>query len=251
LHPWTERRREWEGGGAGRARRVLAALASAALLAAAGAAPRSTLGAQEPSVLERLNLDRLQLAALGVGSGVVRPAQLVTTNVFELHSDYGPIAERWHVVFTATYWESHYQSHVVAEFARQIERSTTPPSTVVPSEVSVSDIALGAEGRWKPRPTSFFRPYLGLGLAAHVINTEGALIDGTFVENALDYITAGVSGSTGIDVQLFEHLTIGAQARYDLLSGLRFGSARLTATYVFDARPRRPVPAAPAPEAEQ
>ena len=150
-----------------------------------------------------------------------------------------------------SYWESRYQDNVVQGFVEQIRKSTSPPSQVLPSEVSVSDIALGAEGRWKPRPSSFLRPYLAFGLAAHVINTEGELIDGTFVENALDYITAGVSGSTGIDVQLLEHFTLGAQARYDLLSGIRFGSVRLTATYVFDATPRRPVSAPPAPETEQ
>ena len=231
-----------------------ARLALPALVAFAGSVATALvapLGAQEGSVLERLNLDRLQLAALGVASGAVRPAQLVTTNVFELHSDYGAIAENWHVVFTVSYWESRYQDNVVQSFVEQIRKSTNPPSQVLPSEVSVSDIALGAEGRWKPRPSSFLRPYLGLGFAAHVINTEGELIDDTFVENALDYITAGVSGSTGIDVQLLEHLTLGAQARYDLLSGIRFGSVRLTATYVFDATPRRPVSAPPAPESEQ
>ena len=245
MPQWTEGR--WWRGGATR-------LAFPALVALPGFASPALVepaGAQEGSVLERLNLDRLQLAALGIGSGAVRPAQLVTTNVFELHSDYGAIAENWHVVFTVSYWESRYQDNVVQGFVEQIRKSTNPPSQVLPSEVSVSDIALGAEGRWKPRPSSFLRPYLGLGLAAHVINTEGDLIDGTFVENALDYITAGVSGSTGIDVQLLEHFTLGAQARYDLLSGIRFGSVRLTATYVFDATPRRPVSAPPAPESEQ
>jgi hypothetical protein len=175
----------------------------------------------------------------------------MTTEVYELHADYGAIAGNWNVAFTTSFWQSRYQASVVEAFARQIEQSTNPPSTVVPSEVSVSDIALGAEGRWQPRPTSFFRPYLGLGMAAHVINTEGELIDGTFIENALDYITAGVSGSAGVDVQLLEHFTVGGQARYDLLSGIRFGSARLTATYIFDSRPRRPVSARPAPEADE
>ena len=36
--------------------------------------PVRPLVAQEGSVLERLNLDRLQLAALGIGSGAVRAA---------------------------------------------------------------------------------------------------------------------------------------------------------------------------------
>jgi outer membrane protein W len=222
----------------------------AALATLAASVPRP-LAAQAGTFLERLNLDRLQLTALGAGAGVVRPAQLETTEVYELHSDYGTIAGNWNVAFTTSFWQTRYQSSVVAAFARQIEQSTNPPSIVVPSEVTVSDIALGAEGRWRPRPTSFLRPYLGIGMAAHVINTEGELIDGTFIENALDYITGGVSGSAGVDVQLFEHFTVGGQARYDLLSGIRFGSARLTATYIFDSRPRRPASPAPAPEAGQ
>ena len=219
--------RRWCGG---------AALAGLAAALSGGARPAH---AQTGTFLERLNLDRLQLAALGVAGGAVRPAQLEPSSVYEVHADYGAIAERWHIVFTASFWQSRYQDHVVQAFADSIERSTDPPSEVVPSRVTVSDIALGAEGRWHPRPSSFLRPYLGLGLAAHVINTEGRLIDGTFVENALDYITAGVSGTAGMDMQLLENVRVGAQARYDLLSGIRFGSLRLTATYVFDPTPTR------------
>jgi hypothetical protein len=52
------------------------------------------------------------------------------------------------------------------------------------------------------------------------------------VERALDNITAGVTTSLGVDLVLIRQLSIGMQARYDLLSGARFGSLRAVGTYL-------------------
>jgi outer membrane protein W len=89
----------------------------------------------------------------------------------------------------------------------------------------------------------WLRPYLGGGIAAHVVNAEGRAISGTFVERALDNITAGVLGTAGVDAVVFQHVSLGMQARYDLLSGTRFGSLRLVGSYIFTPVRRPGIPA--------
>ena len=204
-------------------------------------APARSLAAQEPeadrgSLFERLNLDRLRLTQFGGSAGVVKPSQIESTQLFELHADYGEITPGWRITFTTTYWGSRFSEKTVKRFTNTLRGSINDPTgdySINGGKISVSDIAFGTDLRYFPRPNATFRPYAGAGLAAHVLNAEGKIIAGTFVERALDNITAGVAGLTGIDIHVLEHLSLGAQARFDLLSGSRFAAIRLGGSYIF------------------
>jgi hypothetical protein len=204
------------------------------------AAPRP---ADAQGLFERLNLDRLRLTAMGGSYGAINPSQMEPTQAYSIHADYGEIAERWRVVFTVTYWGSHYRENVVRGFADTLRRSVNDPegnAELIASGVAVSDIAVGGDVRWmSPMRFVRFKPYLGGNLSFHVLNAEGKLIQGTFMEQALDNIATGIAGVAGMDIVVFSHLSVGAQARYDLLSGIRYSSLRLAGTYLFDRAPLR------------
>jgi hypothetical protein len=219
--------------------------AALALLLAQPRAAAAQAGGTTESLFERFGLDRLRLTAVGVGGGVVKPTQMEGTEAYAVHADYGEIAPRWRVVFSATYWGSRLTDKAVQAFADTLRRSVTDPTgdfTVDLGRVTVQDIALDMDLRWAPRREARFRPYVSGGVGAHVLNAEGRAISGTFVERALDNITTGVTTSAGVDLVLIPQLSIGMQARYDLLSGARFGSLRAVGSYLL--RPRA-TPAAP------
>ena len=198
------------------------------------------LGAQErPGLFERLNLDKLKLAALGTSVGPVAPTGTEPTVAYSLHADYGEISPNWRVVFTATYWDSRYQADVVKRLENKLRESildTTRTAVFAVGRIKVSDIAVGGDLRWTPR-AGVIRPYVGGGILFHVVNVEGKAIQGTFVESALDNIAAGFSAVSGVDVTFARHLGVGVQARYDLTSGVRYGSLRAVGTYYFDTAP--------------
>ncbi|GAC1651057.1 MAG: hypothetical protein NVS4B3_10940 [Gemmatimonadaceae bacterium] len=202
------------------------------------AAPVTPLRGQE-TAFERLGLDRLRLTSLGAGAGMVKPVQVVGTQAYSLFADYGEIIPHWRVVFTATYWGSRFTDATVRAFADSLQKNalidTSGRARVDPGRVSISDIALGADMRWSPPWPPAFRPYVGGGLTAHVLNAEGKLINGTFVERALDSIAAGFSALTGVQTAIGRHIIVDVQARYDLVSGIRYGSARAGLSYLFDA----------------
>lgn len=210
-------------------RRSLGALVVCALVPA-------TAWAQE-SLFERLGLDRLRLTSIGVGYGPARPSKVEATHSFALQVDYGEIAPRWHVVFGASYWESNFKESVVRGFEEQLERTITDPSgddVIDIGRIRVSDVALEMEVRYVPaRLNSVIKPYLGFGLGAHAIDAESPFIQGTFVESALDNISTGVTGVAGTDLMLGGRFSIGVQARYTLLSTLRYGTLRGLASYHF------------------
>lgn len=221
-------------------RRCGSAIVAAALLVARGTSAHAQV---QGSLFERLNLDRLRLTALGVGVGVVKPSRLQGTNAYSLYSDYGEIVPRWSVVFGATYWKSEYKKNYLEEFADTVEKSLLPDTVSLEiGRVTLSDIALSTDLRWSPfAGATALRPYVGGSLGVHVLNAEGGLIRGTFIESALDNITAGIGGVAGLDILLFKRILVGGQVRYDLLTGARFGSARVVGSYLFSS-PRRVEP---------
>ena len=224
------RSREWS-------LRLLAILVSLTVLLATPCA------AQGQGTFERLNLDRLRLTGLGASYGSVEPSQMGDTQAYSIHADYGEITDRWRIVFTAMFWNTRYNDDVVQEFADSLARAIEDPEAnarLVASGISVTDIAIGGDIRWAP-PVRFvrLRPYLGGNLSFHVLNAEGPLVNGTFVERSLDNIATGIAGVGGLDIVIFSHLSLGGQARYDLLSGLQYSSLRLVGTYLFDAAPLR------------
>jgi len=229
------------------ARQAGARLAGALLGLALVAGAAADAGAQqEPqaqgTLIERLNLDKLRLSAIGVSGGAVKPTQMEGTEAYALHADYGEIAPGWRVVFSATYWGSRLTDETMQRFADSLRKSVVDPTQdfeVDLGRISVSDVALDMDLRWLPRrfASTALRPYASGGVGAHVINAEGKAISGTFVERALDNITAGIAVSTGVDLVFFNKLSVGMQARFDLLSGARFGSIRAVGSYLVRPNP--------------
>ena len=204
-----------------------------------GIAASPAAAQDRPGLFERLNLDKLKLTAFGASMGPVAPTSIVPTVSVSLHADYGEIAPKWRVVFSATYWGSRYRDEVVDRLESKLRErvvDTTQTARFALGGISVSDIAVGGDLRWSPR-TSGLRPYIGGGALAHVVNAEGKAIQGTLIENALDNIALGFGAVTGVDVTFARHLGIGLQGRFDLTSGVRYGSLRAVGTYYFDTAP--------------
>ena len=204
-----------------------------------------TLGVLAPSVraqslFERLNLDRLRLTALGASIGPVRASRAEQAQAYGVYADYGYIARSWRVVFSGTYWGSRFRDEFVETLETRLRERIIDPSgddTLDLGRINVSDIALEVDLRYTPRPNALLRPYVGGGLGAHMINAESPFINDTFVESALDNISAGLAAFAGVDTEPAGRISFGLQARMNLLSNLRFWSGRAIVTYFFGNQP--------------
>lgn len=204
---------------------------AATLIVALAAVPAA--GAQ--SVVEQLQLDRLQLVSLGLGAGSIAPAQVDRTKVFGLSADYGQISPAWRLQFRISYWESHFKASVVNAFADTLQRNLQNPdaTTVKRSPISIYDAAFGLGARRLLVPSADVTPFFSAGIAGHVINAEGDFIKGTFVERALDDIAAGVFGEAGIRARILRRFLVEGTIRGDLLSGFRSMQWMATGSYYF------------------
>lgn len=170
------------------------------------------------------------------------PYGIEPTTAWSVQADYGEIEPNWRIVFTATYWGSRFRDRFVRAYADSLRNAIDDPTgdaRVLLDEITVSDIALGADARRTWFPAGLLRPYLGGGVVMHIVNADGRLIDGTFVERATDIIAIGIAGAAGFELRFIPHVALNGQARYDFLSLARFASLRVGASYYFDnPRPR-------------
>lgn len=205
-----------------------------AVLLCAGAA-RVASAQSAGAVIDSLSLDKLQIVSLGIGAGRIMPFQVNPTNILAVSADYGQIVPSWHIVANASFWRSAYRTSVVQEFVDSLNHNLSGSGTnhVVASRVSVYDVTFGADARYVPVYSGELKPFVGLGLAAHVINAGGALINGTFIERALDDIAVGAYVTTGVSFKIVKDLGVEGSVRGDLLSGFRSLQARAGATYYF------------------
>jgi hypothetical protein len=197
------------------------------------------------SIWTRLGIDRLRLSGVGVAIGGVKPSQMEPTTAFTVEADYGEILPAWRIVFVTDVWSSRLDANAIRRYRDALRRVVVDPAgddAFNIGRIRVSDIALGIDTRYSPRRarSEFLRTYVGAGVAAHVLNGEGRAIANTFVERSLDNIAVGPSFAAGVDAVFFQHVTLGMQARYDLVSGARYGSIRALGTYLFDRTPTRP-----------
>jgi hypothetical protein len=197
--------------------------------------------AQDTSFFQRIGLDRLQFVSLGAEFGRIAPTQVVPAQIYSVSTGYGELARNWHAVFDVSFWESRYTDAAVGTFIDSLRKSVVDPTndfTISPSRVHVYDVIFSAGARWQPSSAVALRPFLGAGIAAHVVNAEGQLINGTFIERALDNISTGLFANAGILFRPWGRLVFESQARADVLSGFRSLQFRAGALYLFGP-PRR------------
>jgi hypothetical protein len=205
----------------------------------AGAAASACFAAgadAQGSIAERLNLDRLQLSALGISAGAAWPSRVESTQAYALHADYGEITPHWRMLLTVTYWGSEFRPEVVRELEEAWRRALIDPSgddSLVVGKVRISDIAFEVDARWIPYRTGVLRPFIGAGAGVHVLNAENRVIANTFVESALDMIASGVTVLGGVDTAPLAGLSFGVQGRYTFISNTRFFTVRAGVSYAF------------------
>ena len=184
---------------------------------------------------DSIALDRLQIQSLGLSAGWVAPSQVYPTTLYALQTEYGPVAAGWRAYFGASFWDSRFRDGVVQTFVDSLQKSVSQPTAqVLPSLIHVYDVTFSLGLHYTP-PTmnGDVRPYFGFGAAAHVINAEGKLINGTLVERSLDEIAAGLFVNAGVTIRIIRHFGLEGSVRADMLSAFRSTQARIGGNYYF------------------
>lgn len=207
---------------------IRAAAVSAALLAAQ---PRNRLSAQ--GVLNQFSYDNLRFSGIQADIGVLGASELTGATVGGVRVDYGRIAPRVRLLLGLSYFHSHFDQNAQRRFEQRLDSIVNPgtPDNINLGRISLSDVIGDVDFQYVFPQGRGVTAYLGLGVSMHARNGSGTAITGTFVEDALDVITAGLNGTMGFEFNLSRVWRFTLDGRGVLSSGLKTASLRTGLMY--------------------
>ena len=196
--------------------------------------PSCQLSAQ--GVLNQFSYDNLRFSGIQLDVGVLGASDLTGATVGGLRVDYGRIAPKVRLLLGLSYFHSQFGQQAIRRFERRLDSIVNPgtPDSINLGRIALSDLIGDVDFQFVFPQGHGVTAYLGTGVSIHVRNGSGSAINGTFVEDALDVITAGLNGTMGFEFNLSSAWRFTVDGRGVLSSGLRTVSLRTGIMY----RPR-------------
>jgi len=195
--------------------------------------PSGRLAAQ--GVLNQFSYDNLRLSGIQLDAGLLGASDLTGATVGGLRVDYGRIAPKVRLLLGLSYFHSRFDQQAINRFERRLDSIVNPSThdSINLGRISLSDLIGDVDFQFVLPQGHGITAYLGTGVSIHVRNGSGAAINGTFVEDALDVITAGLNGTMGFEFNLSPAWRFTVDGRGVLSSGLRTASLRTGIMYRF------------------
>src|SRR5919198_3921887 len=188
--------------------------------------PSAHLPAQ--GVLNQFSYDNLRLSGVQIDVGVLGASELTGATVGGVRVDYGRIAPKVRLLLGLSYFRSQFGNAARNRFERRLDSIVNPstPDSIDLGRIRLSDIIGDVDFQVVFPQGPGITAYLGAGVSVHARNGSGAAIKGTFVEDALDVITAGLNGTMDFEFNLSNAWRYTVDARGVLSSGLKTASLR-------------------------
>lgn len=201
----------------------IAALASAVPLAGQG--------------LANYDYTNLSFRGFGVEWGYLYPTRVNPTQSIGLRMDLGYLGPGVRIVPGITYWRSDFKSGEVTKLENRVEQLITdqtglPSPPVDLGRIRWSDVAISVDADVVWHVPLHLLTSAGLGVSAHVLRGSGPAVNGTFVQDLLNTVSAGLDAHAGIEYPLRHWIRLYGQGRYDLIEHLRYFQLRLGAQFM-------------------
>ncbi len=193
--------------------------------------PPIRLSAQ--GVFNQFSYDNLRLSGIQLDAGLLGASDLTGSTVGGLRVDFGRIAPKVRLLLGVSYFHSRFDQRAINRFERRLDSIVNPstPDSIDLGRISLSDIVGDIDFQLVFPQGHGITAYLGTGISVHARNGNGAAINGTFMEDALDVITAGLNGTMGFEFNLSRAWRFTVDGRGVLSSGLRSVSLRTGIMY--------------------
>ena len=209
--------------------RLRAGILAVGLATGASCALSSAARAQE---LADFDYENLAFRGFGLEAGYVWPNKVEPTASYGVRMDLGYLGPGLRVAPSITYWSSRMKAREVGELEGRLNgliARTQPGGPGVPVSLGLiewSDLALALDAHVVWRVPHGFLTFAGAGASVHFLNGAGDAIAGTFVEDLLDSVSAGVGLQAGLEVPVTDNLRVYGAGRLELLEDLRYGALR-------------------------
>ena len=172
--------------------------------------------------------ENLSLRGISFDVGYLYADNVEATRTLGVRFDLGFLGPGFRLMPGVTYWESEMSQTEVTQFETRLgtltedQGGTTPPGGFDLGTIDRSDVVVGLDGHyvWAIPLNLFF--LTGVGLSAHFLNGGGAAIDGTFVEDLLDSVSAGFNLHAALEFPLADRIRLHAGSKVEVLGDLNY-----------------------------
>ena len=189
--------------------------------------------------LADFDYENLSFRGIGIDVGRIFPSRVESEFSVGMRLDLGYLGPGLRITPTVNYWSSQMKDaevRVLEARVNELVDAQTPPAAI-PADVDLgridwSDLTIGVDAHLVWSVPLGLLTYLGAGAAAHIMDGDGEAVNGTFVEDLLDTVTAGFNVHTGVELPLND-FRIYSTVRYEILGDLRYGEIRIGTQYMF------------------
>ena len=199
----------------------------------------ATAGAQ---TLADYDYENLSFRGVGFDYGFIWPSKVASTPTYTIRLDLGFLGPGVRVAPHLSYWNSDMRNTELDRLADQINRlpSLQQQGATVSADdlgdITWSDLSIGIDTHLMWTTPVGVLTYVGVGAAIHALNGHGDFIESTFVEDLLDSTAAGVAVMGGLEYQIAPRLRLYGEARYTLVSDIRYPGIRIGASLMLPPR---------------
>jgi len=156
----------------------------------------------EAQDLADYDYELLAFRGVGLDYGYMWPNKVGNASAFGARFDLGYLGPGIRIAPSVFYWSSSFTEAEITELRDALADLGVGASTAALDPVEWSDISLNADAHFVWSTPVRLLTYLGLGAGLHVLNGSTTAFEGTFVEDLLDTVTAGVNGIAGLEFAL-------------------------------------------------
>ena len=181
--------------------------------------------------LADLDYDKLSFRGVGIEWGKLYPTRVDQTESYGIRIDLGYLGPGLRILPGVSYWTSPLTNREIVRLEDRVESLVQSQAdgdrpVVDLGMIEWRDISFSLDGQVVWEVPLDFLTFAGLGVAAHVLNGEGASINGTFIEDLLDSVTAGFNLHAGLEYPVTNSFRIYGLGRYEVLSDLQYFNTR-------------------------
>jgi hypothetical protein len=187
--------------------------------------------------LADFDYENLSFRGIGLEAGWIMPTKVESTGAYGVRIDMGYLGPGLRITPSFTYWSSELDAEEVDRLeGRVAELIADQGGGEVMVDLGViewSDLVLGFDGHFVWSVPFGFLTYAGAGASAHILNGSGSAIDGTFVEDLLDSVTAGINLHVGLEYPFNDRFRAYGQTRYEVLGDFQYLDAKVGIQIMF------------------
>ena len=172
-------------------------------------------------------------------AGYIFANNVENTEIFALRFDLGFLGPGFRIVPGVAYWSSPMARDEVDDFEvrlaalNTLQGGTSPPGGFDLGRIDREDLVISLDGHYMwSVPLDLFL-WTGVGVSGHLLNGSGAAVNGTFVEDLLDSVSAGFNVHGGLEYPVTDRFRLYGGSKLEVLGDLRYVELRFGLSYIW------------------